>query len=65
MLKHVCNKCGKELDIWDNQERFYIENNYLGYGTKYDGDKLRIDFCCKCMEEIIEQCVISPIIENT
>lgn len=64
MLKHVCNKCGTELDRFDIQECFYIESDYLGYGTKYDGDRLRIDFCCKCMEEIIEQCVISPITEN-
>lgn len=57
----TCNMCGKELDIWDVQEAFSIERR-LGYGTKYDGDKLRLDLCCDCMEKIIDECKISPIV---
>ena len=60
----VCNKCGKELDLWDTQENFYIERS-LGYGTKYDGDKLKIHLCCDCMEKLIDECVVSPISDNT
>ena len=61
--KRVCNKCGKEFDIWDKQESFNIYRR-LGYGTIYDGDDLELDLCCKCMEELIAGCKISPIIEK-
>ena len=60
----VCNKCGKELDLWDTQENFSIERS-LGYGTKYDGDKLKIHLCCDCMEKLIDECMVSPISDNT
>lgn len=59
----VCNKCGKKLDMWDIQENFSIETK-LGYGTIYDGDKLNMRLCCKCMERLVDECIISPIIEN-
>lgn len=62
--KTVCNKCGKEFDLWDAQEDFTIEG-VLGYGTKYDGDKLKIHLCCDCMEKLIDECVVSPIFDNT
>lgn len=62
--KATCNKCGKVLDFWDKQENFSI-NTILGYGTKYDGDSLELDLCCDCMEKLIDECVISPIRENT
>lgn len=65
MSKEItCNKCGKQLDFWDRQENFSI-NTRLGYGTKYDGDDLELDLCCDCMEKLIDECVISPIKENT
>lgn len=57
----LCNMCGKQFDIWDTQEDFSI-NRRLGYGTKYDGDELQLDLCCDCMEKIIDECKISPII---
>lgn len=59
----TCNMCGKQFDIWDTQEDFSI-NRHLGYGTKYDGDELQLDLCCDCMEKIIDECKISPIIEK-
>ena len=60
----VCNKCGNILDYWDTQEDFSIERS-LGYGTKYDGDRLKIRLCCDCMEKLIDECVVSPISDNT
>lgn len=60
----ICNRCGKKFDFWDTQEDFSIERN-LGYGTKYDGSILELDLCCECMEKLIEDCVISPISDNT
>ena len=58
-----CNKCGRALDIWDVQEDLTIHKEKLGYGTKYDGDTLRLQFCCDCMEWLIDQCAIDPITE--
>ena len=62
--KIVCNKCGKPLDLWDIQENFSIQRK-LGYGTKYDGDGLDIHLCCDCMEKLIDECNVSPILDNT
>lgn len=58
----ICNKCGKIFDIWDKQEAFFFEK-HLGYGTKYDGDKLSLHLCCDCMEDLIDKCVIFPVNE--
>lgn len=59
----TCNKCGSRLNEWDAQESFRIYSK-LGYGTKYDGCELELDLCCKCMEELIDSCTISPIVDN-
>ena len=59
----ICNKCGKTFDVWDEHEGFGI-HKHLGYGTKYDGDDLQLNLCCECMENLIDECVFSPIIEN-
>lgn len=65
MVTHrVCNKCGKEFDFWDEQENFSIHSQ-MGYGTKYDGDRLELNLCCACTENLIDDCLISPIKENT
>lgn len=57
-----CNKCGKEFDIWDEQEDFSI-HRHCGYGTKYDGSIINLDLCCECFEELVDSCVI-PVIEE-
>lgn len=59
-----CNRCGKTLDLWDVQEDFRIRR-HLGYGTKYDGDILDLQICCKCMDKMIEECAITPVLDNT
>ena len=58
----ICNRCGKELDIWDKQEEFRLYRN-LGYGTVYDGMRLELDLCCKCMEKLIKDCNETPLID--
>lgn len=58
-----CNICGKEFDVCDASENFAIKGK-LGYGTKYDGDKLDLHICCECMNNIIDSCVISPVQEE-
>lgn len=64
LVKCTCNKCGKDFDIWDASEYFHIHQK-LGFGTKFDGAKLKLHLCCSCMEEIIDSCIISPVKENT
>lgn len=63
MQQRMCNKCGKPFDIFDRQEDFSIYR-HIGYGSKYDGDKLELDICCNCMDKFIDSCKISPIIES-
>ena len=60
-MKMRCNKCGKEMNIWDRQEKFSI-HSICGYGTKYDGSEIQLNLCCDCMEELIDICVVSPVI---
>lgn len=60
----VCNKCGKVFDMWDSQEDFTITRK-LGYGTSHDGNNLNLRICCRCMDELIYSCVISPVVEDT
>ena len=61
--QNVCNKCGKVLDVWDMQEDFSI-NTELGFGTKYDGQRLKLRLCCQCMDKLIAGCVVNPLNEE-
>ena len=63
MKHHYCNLCGKSFDFWDEQEDFSIHKE-LGYGTNYDGDTLKLHLCCECMNKIVKECKISPIISK-
>ena len=63
MKKLVCNMCGKEFDMWDEQEDFSIHRT-CGYGTKFDGDSIQLDLCCDCMEKLVDSCLISPVISK-
>lgn len=65
--KTLCNLCGKEFDILDEQEDFGIHTR-AGYGSKFDGDDVELDLCCECfdklMDKLIPECKINPIVEN-
>lgn len=62
-----CTMCGKEFDMWDEQENFCFEHN-VGYGSKYDMEKVNVNLCCDCfdkvMDMIIPMCKESPIIHT-
>lgn len=58
-----CNKCGNKMDIWDTQAGLSIIRP-IGYGSNYDGCHLNLHLCYDCMDNLIEQCAISPIIED-
>lgn len=49
--KKICNLCGKEFDIWDEQEDFGFSYD-VGYGSDYDGEHLEAHFCCACFDKI-------------
>lgn len=55
-----CNLCGSRFGFWDEQSEFSI-HTVCGYGSENDGMELNLDICCKCMDAIIKQCVISPV----
>ncbi len=61
-----CNMCGKLFDGWDYQEKFSFKS-YIGYGSKYDLNKMDLNLCCSCfdtvMDFIIPQCTIAPLEE--
>ena len=60
MTMKVCNLCGGEFDVFDEQEGFSIHKT-CGYGTKFDGERLELDICCGCMEKLVDSCVVTPI----
>lgn len=61
--KKVCNYCGKELDLFDLQQKFIIHTR-IGYGSIHDGDSVHCQLCCDCFDKLAGECKISPIIEE-
>lgn len=63
----ICNVCGKAIDqIFENQLVISI-HNYIGYGSKHDGDKIDLDICADCFDKLVdgfrEKCAINPLQE--
>lgn len=67
MIVRKCNCCGKEFDMWDEQEDFSMKR-HVGYGSKFDGCVIDIDLCCNCfdgvLEDLIPKCEINPIVSR-
>lgn len=61
-----CNMCGKELELTDVSALH--AHSVIGYGSKYDGDKIDLNLCCDCcdiiLDYILPKCKISPLEEN-
>lgn len=55
-----CHHCGEVLDEWSYYEDIHIQK-YLGYGSRYDGKELRMQLCCDCLDNYIEECKLSPL----
>lgn len=64
-----CNVCGKAM----SSEDYFLENipsfyGIVGYGSKYDGEDLQIDFCPECFDSFVDdmnkKCKISPIVSE-
>ena len=62
--KIICNKCGRVIE---NKETFlgFTADLGIGYGSKYDGETIRIDLCTDCIDRLIETCVVSPLQTTT
>ena len=60
MTDKYCNKCGRKLDDWDMMADFSI-SRVMPYGSKYDGDFVDVHLCCDCMDELVDDCKISPV----
>lgn len=58
---HICNICGKPMNIFDKQNNFFIQNEQVGYGSEHDGTRLSLHICCECMDAIISNCLVNPI----
>lgn len=65
MTRRICNMCGKDFDIWDEQEDFSIHTR-AGYGSEFDEEEIDLDLCCGCfdhmmLEYIIPKCKHVPV----
>ena len=52
-----CDICGKEFDVWDQQEGFGFDR-HIGYGSKFDGEHIRVDMCVECFDEMMEKYIL-------
>lgn len=48
-----CTMCNKIFDMWDLQEDFSF-SRWIGYGSKYDLNKLDIQLCCTCFDKVLD-----------
>lgn len=66
MEKHtvICNMCGKEFDRYDLEQGIGLGGR-LKYGSVHDGRRYSLDLCCDCFDNILDQCVISPLEDDS
>lgn len=57
MSKTICTMCGKEFDMWDEQEGFGF-NYHVGYGSKFDCSHVMVDLCCDCFDELMDTYIL-------
>ncbi len=59
-----CTMCGKDFEEWDYQENISFDH-LIGYGSKYDCSRLKLDLCINCFDKVIDfilpQCKINPL----
>lgn len=48
-----CNVCGKEMNVWDEQQMFRVHTR-LSYGSEHDGDYLALDLCSECIDKFVK-----------
>lgn len=52
-IEKRCTMCNKIFDEWDLQEDFSW-HKWIGYGSKYDLNKLDLDLCCDCFDKVLD-----------
>lgn len=63
MTKRFCNKCGKEIEQYNT---FHVDYN-MGYeSNEFDGMRLNLDLCGKCLDEaigrLVAECEYNPVV---
>lgn len=58
-----CTLCGKEFDMWDEQENFGF-HYYIGYGSKFDTQKIDVNMCTDCFDKMLEEYILPKCKEN-
>lgn len=62
MDKKKCTMCGKEFDLWDEQQDFCFERK-IQYGSIHDSEQLSINLCCDCFDKVID--IVSPMCKES
>lgn len=55
MRIHKCDLCGKFFNAYDEEEKFGLQYNNVGYGSRYDGCHIDIDMCCDCFDKMMTE----------
>lgn len=64
MAKEIyCNVCGKRMGAIEKHDYASIHQP-AGYASKYDGEYIEIDFCPKCLDNLIDKLAISPFLKD-
>lgn len=50
MAQVFCNHCGKEIEFTPP----LTLDSIIGYGSKYDGDKITYRLCAECTDKLVE-----------
>ena len=66
--KEQCTMCGKNFDLWDEQENFCLDRR-IGYGSSHDGCQVKLQLCCGCFDRVLDMviplCRTTPITDLT
>jgi hypothetical protein len=61
IIDKACNRCGKELDLFDMQNNFVL-HEYVGYGSRHDEEEIHLRLCNDCFDALADQCAITPTV---
>ncbi len=53
--KRTCNICGHVEDVENEWEMLHEFTGTPGYGSKHDGEKIKLYFCSQCLDNIVNQ----------
>lgn len=59
--KHKCTMCGKEFDIFDEQQGIEMDH-WCGYGSHHDMSHIQFRLCNECFDKVMDK--IIPLCKN-